>query len=91
MANLELSITSTPQLPFKIPHIPTTRDHKAFNRGTLGGSRNTMMPRSGLQIARSSSKIVQEWGGSLVGVHHQGKGLDEELPTRWMNWDEILG
>ena len=29
--------TSTPQLPFEIPHIPTNRDHKALNRGTLGG------------------------------------------------------
>ena len=29
--------TSTPQLPFKIPHIPTSRDHKALNRATLGG------------------------------------------------------
>ena len=29
--------TSTPQLPFKIPHIPSNRDHKAINRGTLGG------------------------------------------------------
>ena len=27
--------TSTPQLPFKIPHIPTDRDHRALNRGTL--------------------------------------------------------
>ena len=31
--------TSTPQLPFKRPHIPTNRDHKALNRGTLGWSR----------------------------------------------------
>ena len=27
----------TPQLPFKIPHITTNRDHNALNRGTLGG------------------------------------------------------
>ena len=33
----ELFLTSTPQLPFKRPHIPTNRDHKALNRGTLGG------------------------------------------------------
>ena len=26
-----------PQLHFKIPHTPTNRDHKALNRGTLGG------------------------------------------------------
>ena len=29
--------TSTPQLPFKIPQIPSNRDCKAPNRGTLGG------------------------------------------------------
>ena len=29
--------TSTPKLPFEIPHIPRNRDHKALNRGTLGG------------------------------------------------------
>ena len=33
-----LTYSSTPQLPFKIPHIPTNRDQKALNRGTLGGS-----------------------------------------------------
>ena len=29
--------TSTPQLPFKIPHIPTNRDQKTLKRATLGG------------------------------------------------------
>ena len=29
--------SSTPQLPFKIPHIPTDKDQKALKRGTLGG------------------------------------------------------
>ena len=29
--------TSTPQLPFKKPQIPSNRDYKAPNRGTLGG------------------------------------------------------
>ena len=29
--------TSTPQLPAKIPQIPSNRDHKALNGGTLGG------------------------------------------------------
>ena len=29
--------SSTPQLPFKRPHIPTKRDQKALHRGTLGG------------------------------------------------------
>ena len=34
---LVLACTSTPQLPFKIPQIPSNRDHKALNRWTLGG------------------------------------------------------
>ena len=29
--------SSTPQLRLKTRHIPTNRDHKALNRGTLGG------------------------------------------------------
>ena len=29
--------TSTPQLPFKTPQIPSNRSHKALNRDTLGG------------------------------------------------------
>ena len=29
--------TSTPQLPFKRPQIPSNKDLKALNRGTLGG------------------------------------------------------
>ena len=29
--------TSTPQLPFNRSQIPSYRDHKALNRGTLGG------------------------------------------------------
>ena len=31
-----VSIPAPPQLPFKIPHMPTNRDHNAVNRGTLG-------------------------------------------------------
>ena len=34
---LDIRYTSTPQLPFKEPQIPSNRDHKALNRGTLGG------------------------------------------------------
>ena len=29
--------TSTPQLPIKVPQIPSNRDQEALNRGTLGG------------------------------------------------------
>ena len=31
------SFTSTPQIPFKEPQIPSSRVYKALNRGTLGG------------------------------------------------------
>ena len=30
-------LSTTPQIPFKIHHVPTNRDHKALNRGTWGG------------------------------------------------------
>ena len=33
-----LTCAGTPQLPFKRPQIPSNRDHKALNRGTLGGA-----------------------------------------------------
>ena len=39
--------TSTPQLPFKRPQIPSNRDHKALNRGTLGG---VGIPRIGVLL-----------------------------------------
>ena len=32
-----IHIYQHPQLPFKTPQIPSNRDHKALNRGTLGG------------------------------------------------------
>ena len=32
-----------PQLPFRRPQISSKREHKALNRSTLGGSRNTTM------------------------------------------------
>ena len=35
--------TSTPQLPFKRPQIPSYRDHKALNRATFGGSRYVIL------------------------------------------------
>ena len=31
------SRSSTPQLPFKEPQMPSHRDHKALNKGTFGG------------------------------------------------------
>ena len=35
--NTRMYSPSTPQLPFKKPQIESNRDHKALNRGTLGG------------------------------------------------------
>ena len=45
------SPTSTPQLPFKTPQIPSNRDHKALDRGTLGGlGKNLNFERSNVII-----------------------------------------
>ena len=35
--------TSTPQLPFKRPQIPSNRYHKALNRGTLGSRKEAFI------------------------------------------------
>ena len=37
LSQIRSTCAGTPQLPFKIPHIPTNGDHRALNRGTLGG------------------------------------------------------
>ena len=39
--SLSVVYTSTPQLPFKRPQIPSNRDHEALTRGTLGGCWHT--------------------------------------------------
>ena len=44
LAHKTMSTTSTPQQPFKRLHIPTNRDHKALNRGTLEGLGMTASP-----------------------------------------------
>ena len=38
MCTCIVTSASTPQLPFKKPQIPSNRDHKNLNRGTLGGA-----------------------------------------------------
>ena len=42
--------TSTPQLPFKTPQIPSNRDYKAPNRGTLGGLGLSKVPYVSLYL-----------------------------------------
>ena len=37
-----MQLTSTPQVPFKAPQIPSNRDHQALKRGTLGGAGTPM-------------------------------------------------
>ena len=44
--------TSTPQLPLKIPHIPTNRDHKALNRAAMGA-----LPRDDVEVLRIPSVL----------------------------------
>ena len=36
--NTDPTSSSTPQLPFERPQIPSHKDHQALNRGTLGGA-----------------------------------------------------
>ena len=47
---------STPQLPLKTPQTPSNSDHKALNRGTLGGLGNSV---------GSYSKAYIEFTGNL--------------------------
>ena len=49
-----LAHTSTPELPFKTPQIPSNRDHQALNKATLGG------PGIGLMCAAAeASRFLQ--------------------------------
>ena len=50
--------TSTPQLPFKTPQIPSNRDHKALNRATLGGL-GTAAGRVGVPQAQNETSRRQ--------------------------------
>ena len=49
---------ATPLLPFKIHHIPTSRDHKALNRGTLGG---LGIPERFISHSEGPSSNSPEW------------------------------
>ena len=58
-----LGTTSTPQLPFKIPQIPSDRDYKAPNGGTLGGlGMNHPHPK-----ARSREASIKPSLGPVLG------------------------
>ena len=68
-----LKATSTPQLPFKIPQIPSNRDHKALNSGTLGGV-GTWGPSDlkatdiNCPLAWSPSLVWSPWSGTLDAI-----------------------
>ena len=56
--------TSTPQLPFMKPQIPSNRDHKALNRSTLRGlgrkPKNDCSPvELERQVSRSNSRALE--------------------------------
>ena len=75
----QISTTSTPQLPFKIPYIPTNRDHKALKGGTLGG-----LDRGAVQqpLVHRSSHWFLELGicELIVGNTHTGSCICRSLP-----------
>ena len=50
-ATLAEAATITPQLPFKIPQIASNRDHKAPNRGILGGVASSCSQKLALPTA----------------------------------------
>ena len=57
--------TSTPQLPFKRPQIPSNRDHKALNRGTLGGAGTTRAVSQSLRLSQRVSPVKGQVFGAL--------------------------
>ena len=57
-------IPSTPQLPSKRPQIPSNRDHKALNKGTLGGF---IAFRESMEMLRNQAQ------GRPPDATHQGK------------------
>ena len=81
----KIEYTSGPQLPFKIPHIPTNRDHKALNRAPLGGlgrapvSDLGLRPSSqvGLPKGRPRPRAARLWGRRMR--KHVGRGQDRTV------------
>ena len=61
--NQQVSPPAPPQQPFKTPQIPSTRDHKALNRGTFGGlgmSRYTAMVPLQTLLYQVTQRIMSE-------------------------------
>ena len=56
------SITCTPQLPFKVPQIPTIRDHNnALIKGTLGGLGIDVCTYLGFDLPWTAVEWVNSW------------------------------
>ena len=58
-------VTSTPQLPFKEPQIPSNRDCKALNRGTSGGLGIVAVWNEG---SEAGNALVFGTSGSILAV-----------------------
>ena len=74
--------SGSPQLPFKTPQIPSNGDHKALNRGTLGGLGNSL-ERILKRTVRSGSKegqaLKQFRLSGLSSFHQKAHGGDRIL------------
>ena len=69
---------ATPQLPFKTPPKPSSRDGKALNRGTLGGGQlqvETNQDRSGV-LEYTYSDVLLNWG---FYISNRVKGPEYEV------------
>ena len=66
--NNSLMYSSTPQLPFKEPQIPSNRDHKALNRGTLGGLGLFMFFNESIYAMSSGSPSSGPWWRTAPGA-----------------------
>ena len=72
---------STPQLHFKILHIPTNRDHKALNRSTLGGL-GPYASLGSISIPRFGFQRVQIFKGSGL-KNHTLNSIWDQRPYIW--------
>ena len=69
---------NTPQLPIKIPHIPTNRDHKALNRSTLGGLERCL----GFNYHPAASEAAEEHPAVQMRSRSRRPGTRRFPPTR---------
>ena len=72
--------SSTPQLPFQRPQIPSNRDHKVFNRGTLGGAGCCEPQRSALQNPQGIWARCRRWNKATAPCQ-----------SSWFDTREFLG